>query len=128
MSRFSYELDVADEFIAAALEQGLRVFKSHSGTYGIITDAEGERVVSWVVDFCHVRLTGNYKTSAPHKTDTGWEIGEWADGSDLREILATEAPGWALRGAVCRITTLEQHLDTYQQSSKYTEVTEEQTA
>ena len=125
MSRVNYELDVADEFIAAALEQGLRVFKSWSGTYGLITDAEGERVVSWTVNFSRVRLTGNYKTSDPHKTGTGWEIGEWADGSDLRQTLATEAPGWALRGAVCRITTLAEHLERYQQSSLYVEVTKE---
>lgn len=125
MSRFNYELDVANEFIAAALGQGLRAFVSHSGTYGLITDADGERVVSWTVNFYQVRLSGNYRTSAPHLTGTGWEIGTWKAGSDLRQTLATEAPGWALRGAVCRITTLAEHLAQYQQSSKYTEITEE---
>ena len=100
---------------------GLRVFLGESGRYGFFTDADGLRVVSFQMDFFSVAFGGNYETSEPRRIGTGWRIGE--NRSDYAEMLAAGAPQWATQGASWRHTTLAEHLDTYNKSSVYAEVT-----
>lgn len=97
---------------------GYRVFIAERGTYGFYTDAAGSRVVSFQFDLGGFKFSGNYKTDMPRTTGTGWEIlkGTYSD------MFAEYPPSWAVRTAKWEYTTLEQHLKTYQSSSKYTEL------
>lgn len=118
MSIHGYEKAIAQEFCNAVLLAGLRPFLAEKGTYGFYTDAEGTRVVSFQVDLGTLKLSGNYKSQ---ECGTGWVMGPWNEGDDLAEILKAGAPRWATNGEAVRLTTLEQHLKTYQQSSRYQE-------
>jgi hypothetical protein len=110
------------EAVAALAQEikaaGFRVFIAASGTHGLYTDLAGSRVTSFQYDLAGFKFFGNYKTDQPRSTGTGWEVlrGTFAD------MLAEYPPQWAVRGANWKFTTLDQHLATYQPSSRYTEV------
>ena len=103
---------------------GYTVYIAERGEYGFYTD--GVRVVSFggswstMVDF-----TGNYITSAPRATGTGWGIPGGKELCDITEeqaraFIKSNAPDWATRGASSvRYTTPEQYLKTYNPSSRY---------
>lgn len=120
-----------DELKAAALalaatikEAGFRAYIAEKGTYGFYTDAEGTRVVSFQFEFGAPKFSGNYNTSAPKSTGTGWVIGEvWpVDADALRDMYAQNAPTWAVGNAKWRHTTLAEHIAMYGASSRYVEV------
>lgn len=116
------------EAVAALAQEikaaGFRVFIAKSGTHGFYTDEGGTRVVSFQFDLGGFKFSGNYKSDQPRQTGTGWGMGEHASvsASGLKNMLESTPPQWAVRGANYRLTTLEQHLATYQASSVYTEI------
>lgn len=98
--------------------------------YGIITDAEGSRVLCFGMEG---DLSGNY--GPPSRTSgTGWRI-EGANiwtlktAEDVRAALYATAPDFCRRyqegkpgSGFKHYTTLEQHLGMYGSSSKYEEI------
>ena len=98
---------------------GYTVYISDDGRYGFYTD--GKRVVcfggqwNFFVDF-----SGNYK---PSRTGgTGWQIAtEQSDitAEQAHAYITADAPRWANKDPI--YTTPEQHLETYGQSSGYTQ-------
>jgi hypothetical protein len=100
-------------------DAGYRVFISEDGTFGFYTDAEGSRLVSFGIDLLSVRFSGNYKTSDPRKTGTGWRIGE--NRTDYQAMFDAPAPTWATKGVTWEYTTLAEHLDRYAKCCGYAE-------
>lgn len=119
MSR-EWEREAAKEVAEKAIALGFRAFISGSGTYGFYTD--GERVVSFQSDLGGVSLSGNYKTDAPKYTGNGWRIYGPGYDFDLTAAIKCNPPEWAVKHHKWKLTTLEQHLENYQASSKYEEV------
>ncbi len=109
--------ELAEEMLAA----GFRVFLAESGTHGFYTNREGTRVVSFQYRLVGsgVEFSGNYKSEDPARWGTGWCI-ETSDKVNFKEILNATPPRWAATAYM--FTTLDQHLETYQRSSKYTEL------
>jgi len=118
-----YQNETARRVADEAIRAGYRAFIAKRGHYGIITDTEGTRVVSFQVDLCSVDFGGNYVTSAPQRTGTGWQILRHGTGSaaEIHRAMREDPPAWALCGAAARLTTLEEHLKMYD-SSGYAEV------
>jgi hypothetical protein len=113
-----YKVEAVAQLAKEIKADGFRVFIAERGTYGFYTDEAGSRIVSFQFDLGGFRFTGNYKTDQPRSTGTGWQL---QDGS-YQDMFNQIAPQWALRGASWQYTTLEQHLKTYQWSSKYAEL------
>ena len=111
---------VVAEVTEGILASGLRVFLASSGGYGFFTNADGSAVVSFQADLDGVTFSGNYKTSEPRRTGTGWRIDE--NCADFPAMLSARAPQWATGDATWQYTTLQEHLTTYDKSSKYEEV------
>lgn len=115
------------EFVELVLDSGYRAFLAERGTYGFYTDAEGSRVVSFQID-CPNSVSGNYRpvNVAEHgrQLGTGWRImGRLPESKkELQACFDASAPLWATQGLPVTLVTLEQHLKTYQQSSRYTEI------
>jgi len=101
--------------------EGFRVFIAERGTYGFFTDAGGTRVVSFGMDLTEIAFSGNYVTSAPKNTGTGWRIAENVT-SNFANLFNAYAPQWAVGSATWKYKTLEKYLAEYQQSSKFLEV------
>jgi hypothetical protein len=118
----SYRQELAAEMAEKIKKQGFRVFLAERGTYGFYTDKEGSKIISFQVDGLRFSLSGNYKTSRPQNTGTGWRITEEGRGADFKQVFEAYPPYWAVGDAAWHYTTLDQHLDTYQSSSKYQEV------
>ena len=116
----NYKTEAVAQLAAEIKGAGFRVFLAEKGTYGFFTDAEGTRVVCFQFDLGGFKYSGNYVTSAPRQTGTGWQL---ADDS-FTGLFNQSAPSWATGGHEWRYTTLAQHLATYQWSSRYVEVTQ----
>lgn len=114
----NYKTEATAQLAQEIKAAGFRVFLAESGTYGFYTNADGSRVTCFQYDLGGFRFSGNYKTDQPRMTGTGWEVlkGSFAD------MNAEYPPSWATRQSKWSFTTLEQHLATYQASSRYTEV------
>lgn len=119
MRRHDIERRDARAMADAAIAAGFRAFLSASGTYGLFTDADGTRVVSFQA--CDMTAAGCYVTSSPIRNGTGWRLGHWDPGR-VREYFDAPAPRWATEGASWRYTTLAEHLATYT-ASGYREIT-----
>ena len=102
----------------AAVAAGFRAYIAEQGNYGFFTN--GARVVSFEVNHFQTKYSGNYITSDPKKTGTGWEL---SSGNGYAAMIAQNAPRWAVGSATWRHTTEAEHLATYGASSKYQEVT-----
>jgi hypothetical protein len=120
----NYKTEAVAELAQSIKAAGFRVFIAKSGTYGFYTDEAGSRIVSFQFDLGGFKFSGNYKTDQPRSTGNGWGFGEGVDisASGLRSMFESTPPQWAVRGANWELTTLEQHLKTYQASSQYVEV------
>ena len=118
-----YAKEQAAIIAQAAINAGYRAFIAESGHYGFYTDAKGSRIVSFQCDGFHDSISGNYKTSNPAKTGTGWRISDDFSKDNLVAYFEQFPPRWATGDATWEYTTLDQHQDTYQASSKYSEVT-----
>jgi Fe-S cluster assembly iron-binding protein IscA len=115
----SYKVKAIKELAQEIKAAGFRVFIAKSGTHGFYTDAAGTKVVSFQFDLGGFKFTGNYKTSQPSRTGTGWQL---QDGS-FEDMFKQMPPNWAVGSGIdWKYTTLEQHLKTYQASSQYVEV------
>lgn len=120
---------LVSEVAAQILAQGYRVFIAKRGDYGFFTDAEGSRVISFGCDLGGINFSGNYKTSIPQQTGTGWRITDnLYDAFDCAQIFNASAPWWAVGDATWNYTTLAQYLKTYQPSSEFSELNNEAAA
>ena len=118
------KVEATKELAEAIKKAGYRVFIAQTGTYGFYTDATGSRVVSFQYDLGGFKFAGNYKTDQPRQTGTGWGMGEtweWT-ATGFRTMFSSGPPSEFLRGAKWKFTTLDQHLATYQASSRYVEL------
>lgn len=118
----SYKQEIFAEVAQQIKKEGFRVFVADSGTYGFFTDTEGTRVISIGMDFTQVKASGNYKTNQPKLTGTGWGITDNVITGHASHYFNASAPRWAVGDSKWRFTTLNEHLATYQTSSKYKEV------
>lgn len=124
MTYSNYAKQIIADTAASIKKAGFRVFLAESGTYGFYTDADGSRVVSFQTDLGQLSFSGNYKTNNPSQTGTGWRLNT----QGYADMFNVVAPAWAVRDAKWQYTTLAQHLKTYQSSSKYREVGDEELA
>ena len=114
----SYKIEAVKELANKIKAAGYRVFIAKSGTYGFYTDASGSRVVSFHYDLGGFKFSGNYKSSQPRSTGTGWQLVE----GSFADMFNQSPTSWAIpSGVTYKLTTLEQHMATYQGSSKYVE-------
>ena len=105
--------DLAEEI----LKEGLRVFVAENGEYGFFTDTEGTRVCSFQLDLGVVVFSGNYKST---NSGTGWRLDN--QDASFADMLYANAPEWAIgKDRRWSYTTLLQHLENYQPSSRYEE-------
>jgi len=117
--------------VPLVLSAKLRIFFAEKGNYGFITDEHGCRVLSFGMDGIRLHFGGQYravKNGDGVYVGQGWRItdNQYPENAhDIKELFAqsTHAPRWATGGKPVIITTLEEHLKTYQWSSRYTEVT-----
>lgn len=86
--------------------------------YGFITDASGERVLSFSME---QGLSGNYGPPS-RESGTGWRLdkdpSDLRTAEDVRNALYSNAPQWCGRGWK-HYTTLAQHLAMHGSSSGY---------
>lgn len=117
----NYKVEAITELTQRIKGAGFRVFIAKSGTYGLYTDEAGSRVVCFQYDLGGFKFSGNYKSKT---CGAGWGIGDsWEVSPEgLQAMLYSNAPSWATKGEQVTLTTLAQHLATYQWSSNYTEV------
>ena len=99
---------------------GYVVYLSGSGEYGFYTD--GNRCVSFggMWGFS-LDITGNYRSN---RCGTGWSIEKEIcdfDKDDAKKWINQNPPFWATNGEQVKLTTPEQHLHTYGNSSGYVE-------
>lgn len=127
MSMTNYKVEAIKELAADIVKAGFRAFIAERGTYGFYTDAEGTRVVGFQYELGGISFSGNYKTDQPCSTGSGWGFGIPSDYDSVayKSMFQSGPPGWAVGSANWKLTTLVQHLATYQASSKYTEFTVE---
>lgn len=112
----TYKTEAVAQLAQEIKGAGFRVFIAKSGTYGFYTNDEGSKVVSFQYDLGGFKFSGNYKSKS---CGTGWVLD---DNMALDAMFKAGAPHWATKGQAVQCTTLEQHLNTYQSSSVYTEV------
>jgi len=107
---------------------GYPVYLSEKGNYGFFTNADGSRVVSFQIDYFFFSFSANHKSigwgSGYRITDDErcllWEIDTFCTSKFLESLI--NAPVYKSRrndGRFLSWTTLKQHLDSYQSSSKY---------
>lgn len=112
----TYKTEAVAQLAQEIKAAGFCVFISKTGTYGIYTNQEGSKVVSFQYDLGGFKFCGNYKSKS---CGTGWVM---EDGMSFEAMLLSVAPHWATKGQAVKCTTLDEHLATYQWSSEYTEI------
>lgn len=122
----NYKVEETAKLAAAIKSAGFRVFLAERGTYGFFTDTDGTRVVSFQHDLGGFKFSGNYKAvkhDDVRQVGSGWVMGDVYNVSkaNLEELFRSGPPRWATNGLAVNLTTLDQHLKTYQSSSKYVE-------
>jgi hypothetical protein len=115
--------------VELALKAGYRVFIAEKGTYGFITNKDGSVLLSMQFDGLRFSTGGNYrpvKQSDGRLVGQGWRVGEeWpVTCADIHRLMkqASKPPRWATNGIPVRLATLQDQLNSYQKSSRYTEV------
>lgn len=107
---------------------GYPVYLSEKGNYGFFTNADGIRVISFQIDYFFFNFSANHKSIG---LGTGyritsdekcllWEIDTFCTAEFLESLI--NAPAYKSRRKNEKFlswTTLEQHLKSYQESSKY---------
>ena len=99
---------------------GYTVYIAKTGDYGFYTD--GVRCICFggMWNFS-LDITGNYKSK---NCGTGWQIEKEIcdfDKADAEKWIKVNPPHWATNGEKVKLTTPEQHLQTYGKSSGYVE-------
>lgn len=123
----NYKTEAVKQLAQEIKAVGFRVFIAKSGTYGFYTDEAGSRVVSFQFDLGGFKFTGNYKavnSDDGRYVGTGWVMGDAGSVTPegLTNMFNSYAPNWATSGLPVKLTTLSQHLATYQASSQYVEI------
>jgi len=109
---------------------GYPVYLSEKGNYGFFTNQNGSRIISFQIDYFFFNFSANHKSIG---LGTGyritndeqcllWEIDNFCTAAFLAKLI--NAPIYKSRRKNERFiswTTLNQHLEMYQQSSKYTQ-------
>ena len=107
---------------------GYPVYLSEKGNYGFFTNSYGSRIISFQIDYFFFNFSANHKSIG---LGTGyritsdekcllWEIDTFCTAEFLESLI--NAPIYKSRRKNERFlswTTLTQHLDSYQSSSKY---------
>ena len=114
----NYQQVEINKLVPKIKAQGFRVFIAKRGTYGIYTDAEGTRVISFQFFLGLIDFSGNYKTDNPKQCGTGWQL----PSGTYKKMFNACPPSWAVREAKWSYSTLAEHLETYGNSSRYEEV------
>lgn len=118
------------ELVSKIKSFGYPVYLSEKGNYGFFTNADGSRVISFHIDYFFFNFSANHKSIG---LGTGyritndekcllWEIDTFCTAKFLESLI--NAPIYKSRRKNERFiswTTLNQHLEMYQQSSKYTQ-------
>lgn len=119
----TYKVPAVAELAAKIKAAGYRVFLAESGTYGVFANVEGTRVVCFQYDLGGFKFSGNYLSKS---CGTGWVMGDSYEVTPegLAAMIESRPPQWATRGEQVEQTTLAQHLQTYQPSSRYVEFLE----
>jgi hypothetical protein len=118
-----YRDQMAHEFAERLTALGFRVFIARDGTgdYGCISDATGERVLSFSFNDGG-SLGGNYGPPSS-ESGTGWRLelspSDLRTAGDVRRALYANPPQWVGRGWR-NLTTLKTYLGFYG-SSRYAE-------
>jgi hypothetical protein len=119
----SYLRDAARDFAASIKALGFQVYVAERGEYGFITDDTETRVLSFSFTDGG-RLSGNYGPPS-RESGTGWCMdavpSDLLTADHVRKALYAPAPAFAGKGWK-RYTTVEQHLATYGNSSRYEKV------
>ena len=116
------------ELVAKIKSFGYPVYLSEKGNYGFFTNADGSRIVSFQIDYFFFNFSANHKSIG---LGTGyritsdekcllWEIDNFCTAKFLEGLI--NAPIYRSRRKNEKFlswTTLDQHLATYQSSSKY---------
>lgn len=111
-----YKKEAIKELTDELLSEGFRVFLAEKGTYGFYTNVEGSGIVSFQIEFFSPVFSGNYIST---KSGTGWRL----DDDTHDNMLKQGAPNWAIgHDPKWHYTTLEEHQERYQSSSRYTEL------
>lgn len=111
-----YEREMIADLVRSILQGGLKVYLAEAGTHGFYTDEAEQSMVGFPVELLGLSFTGHYKTSSPETTGTG---GGMPRPYPLRDGLKYGPPLWAPSGAKWRHTTVKEHLNQYDWSSKY---------
>jgi hypothetical protein len=118
----NYKQEGIKKMTKALLGAGFRVFvaKDGEGEYGFYTDNDGSRVIGFQYDCCDIAFSGNYNST---NSGSGWRLEDQE--ASYEDMFSAPAPHWAIgRDPKWHYTTLEEHQDRYQSSSKYKEITE----
>lgn len=106
---------------------GFRVFLAENREYGLITNDDGSRVISFSFSSLGSSLSGNYGPPS-RESGTGWRLSRSPESlrtvKDVQAALAETPPAWCGKGWRY-MTTLEQHLKDYGASSRYYELQED---
>ena len=124
MSMHDYQHPQIKAVAQAAIKAGFRAFIAERGTYGFYTDELGTKLVSFQPEGTGVSFGGNYRASNARRSGNGWRIIDQGNIStyDLKQYFSAYPPAWAIvHGDTFTFTTLEQHQNMYQSSSKYQE-------
>ena len=111
----NYKQQETRELASELIAQGYRAFIAASGTYGLYTDAEGSRMVTFQYGLCGFEFGGNYRSPG---NGSGWRL----ETESFDRMFKANPPHWAVGRTPTRLTTLAEHLDIYGSSSKYVEV------
>ena len=107
---------------------GYPLYLSEKGNYGFFTNADGSRLISFHIDYFFFSFSANHKSigwgSGYQITNDEqcllWEIDSFCTADFLESLI--NAPIYKSKrndGRFLSWTTLKQHLETYQSSSKY---------
>lgn len=116
------------ELISKIKSFGYPVYLSKNGNYGFFTNSDGSKIVSFQIDYFFFNFSANHKSIG---LGTGyritndeqcplWEIDNFCTAEFLEKLI--NAPIYKSRRKNEKFlswTTLEQHLKSYQDSSKY---------
>lgn len=124
MAYVNYRAIEAREFAERIKAMGFAVYLAENGEYGFITDETESRVLCFGFSGVSARLSGCY--GPPSTTSgTGWGMDQGPEdllnADDVRAALYAHPPAWAGNGWR-KLTTVAEHLKSYQSSSRYERV------
>lgn len=127
-TKFTTDKERTAELVSKIKSFGYPVYLSDKGNYGFFTNADGSRVICFQIDYFFFNFSANHKSigwgSGYRITNDEqcllWEIDTFCTPEFLESLI--NAPVYKSSrndGRFISWTTLDQHLATYQSSSKY---------